>query len=395
MKSLVKVIVLSLLLSLGLSASEVTGNWVVVKVEEKSGVQEPFMDFAFNADGSVTMMEFPMGTWKHDKKAKQLIIKSKSKGFNGKNPILKLNKKQMVVKLSESTMHLMRLDAKEIEKENKLSKLEGSWKVKSDGDGLEVFKFELPDSYTHVKTGGGATETSRGTWIYNSKDKTLIVMSMESPLQGRSIVSSVDGDKFVINNIRRGVVKATKQNKSESKIERLLFNPRDLPEERGNLPQEWQSLSYMADTLSDIEYLQYKFSELVVNANAMKHSSIRSILEVDVNKPKVKFSNFTMRDSKVDEQYSQNYKGGLTGRYNNFFPEEDLDYYRVLEAQEITVLAGTFKCVVVEGSRDEDKIKLWMIIDKPGVYAKKIIDGEDSFGKAKYFVFELENIQKK
>ena len=395
MKILVKGIVLSLLLTVGLSASEVTGNWVVVKVEEKSASQEPFMDMSFKEDGSFTMMEFPMGTWKHDKKAKQLVMKSGSKGFNGKNSILKLNKKQMVVKLSESTMHLMRLDAKEIEKENKASKLEGTWKVKSDGDGLEVFKFELPDIYTHVKSGDGMTDTSRGAWIYNSNNKTLIVMSMESPLQGKSIVSSIDGDKFVINNIRRGVVEATKESKSNSKIERLTFNPEDFSEERGFLPEKWQDLGYMAQTLSGVEYLQYKFAKLVVNANALEYSSVRSSVKADVNKPKVKFSNFTMRDGKIDEQYSQNYKGGLTGRYNNFFPEEDLDRYRVLKPQEITVSAGTFKCSVIEGIRGDDKVKFWMIIDKPGVYAKKIIEGEGSFGDVKYFLYELEKIQKK
>jgi hypothetical protein len=64
--------------------------------------------------------------------------------------------------------------------------------------------------------------------------------------------------------------------------------------------------------------------------------------------------------------------------------------------EQLTVKAGTFTCTTVElFSDNEEKIKLWLINDKPGVVAKIIIEKEDLFGAVEYKMFELTKIIEK
>ena len=59
-----------------------------------------------------------------------------------------------------------------------------------------------------------------------------------------------------------------------------------------------------------------------------------------------------------------------------FFPEEGLDYYKVISTQEtIKTSIGNLTCTVVEGignGRPYTKAKYWMVNDQPGIFAKII-----------------------
>jgi len=78
--------------------------------------------------------------------------------------------------------------------------------------------------------------------------------------------------------------------------------------------------------------------------------------------------------------------------YNRLFPEKELDF-RVVGKEDVKVAAGNFKCTVVEAvGMNDNKFRMWMIDDKPGVYAKIIEQNSDSsFGY--YHVFELLSIK--
>jgi len=57
-----------------------------------------------------------------------------------------------------------------------------------------------------------------------------------------------------------------------------------------------------------------------------------------------------------------------------FYPYFELENFRVTETSDIiTTKAGDFECTVIEGIYDTDKIKLWMINNMPGYYAKVIM----------------------
>ena len=61
-----------------------------------------------------------------------------------------------------------------------------------------------------------------------------------------------------------------------------------------------------------------------------------------------------------------------------FFPQENPDYFRYVGTEDVKTDLGTFKCTVMEGLGNFDlKLKYWMIIDKPGVFAKIIKSKEE------------------
>jgi len=79
--------------------------------------------------------------------------------------------------------------------------------------------------------------------------------------------------------------------------------------------------------------------------------------------------------------------------YNNFFPRSELFPFRIVGTDSISTPAGTFSCTVVEGMDGDDKVKLWMINNKPGIYAKIIIDRYSPFDEVDYKITELQKIK--
>ncbi len=56
-----------------------------------------------------------------------------------------------------------------------------------------------------------------------------------------------------------------------------------------------------------------------------------------------------------------------------FFPQEELEYFRYIGEEMVKTDLENFKCTVFEGIGENDlNFKYWMIIDKPGVFAKII-----------------------
>ena len=49
--------------------------------------------------------------------------------------------------------------------------------------------------------------------------------------------------------------------------------------------------------------------------------------------------------------------------------------------------------IVIEGLDGDTKIKYWMILDKPGIYAKIIREEVDPFDEVEYLIIELEEIK--
>jgi hypothetical protein len=78
-----------------------------------------------------------------------------------------------------------------------------------------------------------------------------------------------------------------------------------------------------------------------------------------------------------------------------FFPQAEPEYFRFVGEEQVKTPLGNFKCVVFEGVGDFDlKLKYWMIIDQPGVFAKIIKSKEDGFSMDYTNVYTLKEIKK-
>jgi hypothetical protein len=131
---------------------------------------------------------------------------------------------------------------------------------------------------------------------------------------------------------------------------------------------------------------------LIEDFGTFSYDSVFQRVEADIEKNQVVFTYLSVFQGDT-MQSGQKYKDELSESYNFFFPQDAPSVYRSLGTQTITVAAGTFECTVIEGVDGEDKVKFWMINDKPGVYARIIRESEDPFGDLEYTLTELEEIK--
>jgi hypothetical protein len=375
-------------------AGQISGEWIITKTIKNNNIKEPYFTFTFKEDGNMFFMGIPFGTWQK-KSAQELILKSQgSKDFNGNVKILKLTNDELIIENSNFKAFFEKIDLKNKAGNNKNSGFIGNWKIKANAPQTKILELKAPDKFTYVINEGGMTDTFQGNWIYNPKKKNIIFISMSKGLKGKFNVKNISKDKFIIQN-QHEKLEAFALNKKDTtdSMEKLNFTYEDLPEEiseNENLP--WKDFDLMLDTLKNYKVVKYKYGTLIPDTKALKYYEIISEINVDMKKRKIVFTNFKIENNKK-EQYSQNYKDDLSERYNYFFPKQEPVPRRIVGSEKITVPAGNFECTVVEGMDGDTKVKYWMINDLPGIYAKIIKDGTDSFGNNFYVVQTLKELK--
>jgi len=375
-------------------SDKITGTWLMTKAEINGETKEPYQIFEFTTDGKLLAMGMDVATWKYDDASNAIVLNSKmDKDFNGANKLLTISDKEMTLEKDGEKYYYTRIDYDKIFNENKKSGITGVWEIENDEGAQQIVKFEEPDNYMFIDIYQGTTETARGNWIYNPDEKSLIVVSFHNPLRGKSMIAELTSDKLVLK--KDGETFVAKKETTDSKtIERLTFTEDDFPEEQPEvqLPEAWYDFGIMVEKLGGVKELKFKSGRLINGTNSFNYTTYISKITVDKNKPSVRFTNF-FDDAGEMSQYAEHYKGGLSERYNNFFPKEEPYPYRSLGVETITVPAGTFECTVIEGFDMDKKIKYWLINDLPGVYAKTIEEGESPLGDPEYFVKELESVE--
>lgn len=259
----------------------------------------------------------------------------------------------------------------------------GTW-VSRDENRHYIYKFELANKFTYIDKGEQMIRSSQSTWMYSKSDRTLDVTSNDIPIGGKNSVKSLTKNEFVLST-DKGLYRALKQ--VEKEYERLTFIQNDFTQQdKTMLPYKW-SLYGLAEFMSSIKSLDYKIIREVEDVNLV--SEVRVIPKVNMKKMSVALETFILEDA-INEQISREIKDKrYENRYNDFFPQEELSFYKNVAIEEVSVPAGRFECMVVEGMAFEMKYKYWMIKEMPGVYARVVLDGNGRFE-----VKELQRINK-
>ncbi len=375
---------------------KIAGTWLMTHAGTPDGKKDIWLTLSLSPDGKLLFMGGEVGTWSYDEKKHLLSYHSEFPGklFNGDRQVEKITDHEMIVKMGDYRLFHARLDTVKIAHDNEHSPLRGSWKIDNDEGALTVLKFNLPDEFIWVRTDGGETDTYRGNWIWRPTKKEVILISLKKEMQGPRGVTTGD-DRLTLTTPDGRVLTARKeQDNTTGEIEHLTFTYEEFPEESNtdDLPYSWQELQEMADYLDNIKEVHYRYGTLIPDLDRLRFNTLIERLQVDVEKPSVRFTNL-MAENGDTSQVSEKYRGGLTGRYDLFFPAEEPGPFRVKGKEQITVPAGTFVCTVVEGFDGDTKVKYWMINDKPGIFARIIREGEDPFGKTEYTLQELTEIR--
>ncbi len=378
--------------------TDVKGSWIVTKVEKGDNISYPYQSLSFMPDGTLKIMEIPVGTW--EVKGKKLFLKTDV--FEKKNEsyeVSKEGKSNLILSNKEQTMYLQKMDAKMVAENNKKSGLEGKWKMNGDyPEMIRIFDFVLPDSLAIVENEPGVTSSYKGMWVYDPKDNSLILMVMGTEIRGKYQVKK-EGDNLLLSNdeltLKGSVVKP-----STNKIEHLDFTEEDFYDANGDykyyddeekLP--WQDPYSILESLRNIHELDYKYADYLLEVNVPKEKILTADVNYDEGAGKVcmddVFRGYDKNSLPEDTElprvcYTED-------SYNHLFPYKG-DTYRIARKEQITTPAGTFDCTVVDVAGDFDAVaRLWLVDNKPGIIAKIIQEKKDSFG---YFrVFELEKIK--
>ena len=373
----------------------VAGSWLMMTAEMKGKVSHPYQTADFRKDGRLIMMGIEVGNWKVDHKTNRLIFQSKmDKDFNGAAKIIKLTANELVIDKDGSKFYYSKVDHDAIARANKNSLLAGQWRLLDSEYPVALLKLALPDSFIVVQASANETDERQGSWIFNPKENSIIFIGFSHLLRGKNQIIKFGKNQLTLKSGEK-TVRAEKLSESAEPIERLTFKEEDFPEEQdenqSNLP--WTDFDTMVQFLNTVASVQYKNGKLVKDFNRLIYTrTILSKIKTDVQKPIVEFTNLSIAEGDTS-QFSQNYKGDLQESYNDFFPRNELQPYRIVGTKKVTVPAGTFLCSVVEGIDGEKKVKLYMIDDMPGIYAKIIEENMDPLdGDVDYHVTELEKI---
>ncbi len=392
-KTSISILILSLAVITQIGAAGIAGNWLLEKAERRGVTYWIYEPTDFTSDGTIVAGRMENGTWQPGKDAATLVMESENNRlYNGEVQIVRLNDRELVLGFPDYTLYYVKIDPANIKKGNSESAFPGVWRVDSTDGSLTLLKFELPDILHYMKkfSSGGMTEstTTEGAWMYDAGKESLTVSIKQGALTAKLRVVELSPEKMELENMKSSaLLKAEREAVVSGTIERLSFSSENFPENgSGQYQLPWGGVEDLIDYLHNVRQLTYSMNALVPVYEVFEHRILTRKVSTDADKGIVRFVN------SPGYRRSENVKGELQERYNNFFPESEPEAYRITGEESVAVPAGTFLCTVVEGIFDDYKVKYWMIKDKPGVYAKLIKDGKSFSGDPLYNVTELSKI---
>ncbi len=381
---------------------ELVGSWLMTKAEVGNEIQNPYFVTEFNEDGTMMVMGMEAGTWDYNKTGNAIVMKSElDKDFNGVGKILNLTEKELVVDKDGAKLYYIKIDADKVAATNKQSGLLGMWTIEDkpyEGT-TTLVQFSEPDEFKIIEKDEGSESRLSGTWIFDKQNSLLIMIGLrgEDMLKGESKIIKIDENTFELEN-NGELFKAAKKAKSNVKIERLTFSEDDFYDENGDYKYSadeeklpWRDWSETKNSLRNVKQLVYSFSKLINGTENFETKILTANVSITDTEEGFSIDNifkgFDRNNLPEDAEFPTN-----TEFDHPLYPLTE-NTFRIVATEQITTKAGTFNCTVLEVAADFDlREKLWMINDKPGIYAKVVIDVPDPlFGS--YEVYELQEIK--
>ncbi|MDM8159015.1 hypothetical protein QUH73_04190 [Labilibaculum sp. K2S] len=399
--TIILIVLLSLIKVTNAQDSKISGSWLVTKIVVGDQVDEPLFVIDYSANGSIITQGIDVGSWSHNQKEEKLIMTSDmDKDFVGDCKIINLNEKELNFEKGDQKWFLSRLNMDEIAKINSESGLIGSWKFADDAndDSTRVLTFEAPDSFTFIEKEPGMESRTGGMWIYNQEEKSLLLIGRIEQVRGKNRILTISKKELVLENAGVEII-IRKSDDSSQKIERLNFTGDDFFDENGDYKYDseegklpWTDPFEMLMSLVNTSQLEYNFSTLVEGTKVFETKKLTADVKTDKDEQSVSidfiFYGYDRYNLPDDTQLPPNILD--FNYYNRLYPLKE-NSFRVAGQEKLTTPSGTFDCTVIESvGTSEEKYKLWMINDKPGIYAKIIEDKDGMFGH--YYIYELKNI---
>ena len=397
MKTMTLILMIFFINSLFAGKIDIEGDWLIYKMETKKDVREPYQSASFKADGTFLIMDIPVGKWE----MKDELINIETRVFENHDEdfsIQKDGKEKLILKSKTLTLYLLKIIPEVVAKDNKASGLEGLWQFQGDYPEMKrIINFSAPGLVKVTETEPGSTSNYSGSWLYFPKEKSVILMLMGTEIKGKYKVK-ISGNELVLTKGKETI--KGKKIKPQNNIEHLSFNEDDFYDANGEYKYDedaqklpWTDAYSIIDNLSRIRKLVYDYSILKSGAVVADKKTLTTYVHTeDGSKVCVDYIFKGYDNAHLPEDTKLPTNCFDNSSFNSLFPLKEHDF-RVVGTGQITVPAGTFECTVLEGIGDFGILqKMWMINDKPGVYAKIIMEDPDP-NMGFYKVFELNTIE--
>ncbi len=237
-----------------------------------------------------------------------------------------------------------------------------------------------------------------GTWTYNKKKKMIVMTSdLDKDFNGEATVVKVNKKELVykkdgatLSFIKLPKMKPVPKIEMEKPI--LSFEMEDLLDDEDGFYEDVEAEKLPWKITAVVNFLKDK------NEVIYRITSFPDAEDADtwVESKKINFNN--EEQSIAIRRYSYFQKDYIDMVENpiplavfeenqeayRFFPEDNLDYYKVVSTNEmLKTKLGEFECTVVEGyGLFNKKTQFWMVNNQPGVFAKMVFvaDRESPFG---------------
>jgi len=372
------------------------GKWLLTKVEMDGKSQEIYTDVEFKDDGYAEMEGRVFGTWEYNNKTKRFVIKSEMiKEFAGSRKVETLNAEKMIMADSKTKLFFIKLDTAKTKVNNKNSGLEGVWKTQENDEGLiTTIVLELPNIFAFTETSDGYSSSAKGEWIFNPKEKTILIMTGERSFNGINSIVEISAEKLVLKHFDK-TTELSKYKKPDIEVVRLKFSDEDFFTQDGDYKYEadieklpCEDPYQIFESLEKIKQLVYNYYKLDENSGVFSIQKLTANINTNPNDESISFDNIFEGVDRTTLMEDEDMPVIESNPENLLFPFDDSSF-RVVGTEDVVTPAGTFKCTVVETMGDfDERIKFWMIDITPGVVAKVILDKPGSFGYYKVFVLK-------
>jgi len=387
-KTAVLILILSIWTTFAQNKS-IEGDWLITSLQNGNKIGEPYIILSFKTNGKMLFRDYEIGTWKQS--LNTLHLQSKLYPvFNGDFKIVKSDSDELIIKSKQTEVSLIKYDVKQWQSDKQFQNLTAAWKF--GGTDSNILRLRPNGKYTLLSIGTDMNMSTKGNWFFIPGKNSFVLQGNSDFLSGKDTI--VQQGKAYMEVVNHELHYQLEKIPKHEPLEHLTFKEEDLPEENVDAEKlPWREFGDMQDYLSKVKTLRYDKYDYYSDVDAIVITEI--FTEVEQNEKSIQFTAYYYPNEEA-VKLSETVKGFLQNTYNDFFPQKELDYYKVVDTkQKISVSAGTFTCTLVEGMTGDDKYRYWMINDKPGVFAKIIKENDGQTGNAFYQKYELTDIIKK
>lgn len=375
---------------------KIEGNWLLNKVIIEDKIHEPSIIMDFNHSGIVYIEGREIASWRY----KEAILSLEStikKNYNGNFKLVETSTNEIVFENNTQSWHLSKYDLAKIKTQNIQSGFLGTWKLNDNNSNiLKLLTFNSPDNFISIEKQDGYETRSKGRWVFDKSSNKLLMIGRIDAIRGKNKVLKLDNKEFILEN-HQATISAQRIVQNANRIKRLTFNQEMFIDENDNFIYDadeeklpWKNSYQMMESLKNTDQLVYNYANLIENTKTFENKTLKSNVKTNQKTPMLNidyiFNGYDRHNLPDNSELPDNQ---LNFRLDNkVYPLKDI-YYRIAGQETITTKAGIFNCTILEAYSDmlEESYKLWLVNNKPGVYAKIIADKPGTFGH--YHIYEL------